>query len=74
MKNINLLHIFFFFWWLTLFFLGMELEQSTRGMMITHLGAYYTFPDIILMNGKGPLGNPMSKAYESFNVTQGTLS
>ncbi|KAK2634116.1 hypothetical protein Ddye_028908 [Dipteronia dyeriana] len=28
-------------------------------------------PNMILMNGKGPYGDPMSKAYESFTVTKG---
>ncbi|KAK4836723.1 hypothetical protein QYF36_026997 [Acer negundo] len=28
-------------------------------------------PIMILMNGKGPYGDPMSKAYESFTVTKG---
>ncbi|TXG49422.1 hypothetical protein EZV62_025297 [Acer yangbiense] len=28
-------------------------------------------PNMILMNGKGPYGYPMSKAYESFTVTKG---
>ncbi|KAM1019687.1 hypothetical protein ACFX2J_040883 [Malus domestica] len=45
--------------------------QSTRALMGTPLVAYHAIPDIILMNGKGPFGNPMSKSYESFNVTQG---
>ncbi|KAM1125724.1 hypothetical protein FF1_040996 [Malus domestica] len=45
--------------------------QSTRALMGTPLVAYHAIPDIILMNGKGPVGNPMSKSYESFNVTQG---
>ncbi|KAB2595931.1 monocopper oxidase-like protein SKU5 [Pyrus ussuriensis x Pyrus communis] len=45
--------------------------QSTRALMGTPLVAYHGIPDIILMNGKGPFGNPMSKSYESFNVTQG---
>ncbi|TQD93652.1 hypothetical protein C1H46_020755 [Malus baccata] len=45
--------------------------QNTRALMGTPLVAYHAIPDIILMNGKGPFGNPMSKSYESFNVTQG---
>ncbi|RXI07539.1 hypothetical protein DVH24_005312 [Malus domestica] len=45
--------------------------QSTRALMGIPLVAYHTIPDIFLMNGKGPLGNPMSKSYESFNVRQG---
>ncbi|KAK3019659.1 hypothetical protein RJ639_004042, partial [Escallonia herrerae] len=28
-------------------------------------------PDVVLMNGKGPYGHPLSKTYESFNVTKG---
>ncbi|KAA8539241.1 hypothetical protein F0562_025933 [Nyssa sinensis] len=28
-------------------------------------------PDVVLMNGKGPYGNSLSKAFESFNVAQG---
>lgn len=35
--------------------------------------AFQAIPDIILMNGKGPYGHPLSKSYESFSVTKGTL-
>jgi hypothetical protein len=31
-------------------------------------------PDVILMNGKGPDGHSLSKAYESFIVTQGKIT
>jgi hypothetical protein len=31
-------------------------------------------PDVILMNGKGPYGHSLSKAYESFIVTQGKIT
>ncbi|KAK4578646.1 hypothetical protein RGQ29_028656 [Quercus rubra] len=33
--------------------------------------AFQAIPDIILMNGKGPYGHPLSKSYESFSVTKG---
>jgi hypothetical protein len=52
----------------------MEFEQATRSLMSTIETAYYVLPDIMLMNGKGPLDNPMSIDFESFNVTQGTFS
>ena len=34
--------------------------------------AFQAIPDIILMNGKGPFGHPLSKSYESFSVTKST--
>ncbi|KAK1369245.1 hypothetical protein POM88_035337 [Heracleum sosnowskyi] len=33
--------------------------------------AYDTPPDKILINGKGPYGDPLMKSHESFNVTKG---
>ncbi|PRQ58690.1 putative L-ascorbate oxidase [Rosa chinensis] len=45
--------------------------KTIRSQMDTSETAYYTFPDIMLMNGKGPLDNQMSKDHESFDVTQG---
>ncbi|KAL3581356.1 hypothetical protein D5086_015688 [Populus alba] len=39
--------------------------------MRTHDTSYIITPDVILMNGKGPYGHSLSKAYESFTVTQG---
>ncbi|KAK9910031.1 hypothetical protein M0R45_034008 [Rubus argutus] len=45
--------------------------KATRSLMSTIETAYYVLPDIMLMNGKGPLDNPMSIDFESFNVTQG---
>ncbi|KAK1394368.1 Monocopper oxidase-like protein SKU5 [Heracleum sosnowskyi] len=33
--------------------------------------AYDTPPDKILINGKGPYGDPIMKSHESFNVTKG---
>jgi hypothetical protein len=35
--------------------------------------AFDGIPDIMLMNGKGPFGHQLTKAYESFIVTKGTL-
>ncbi|XP_038688872.1 monocopper oxidase-like protein SKU5, partial [Tripterygium wilfordii] len=45
--------------------------KKTRSMMGNEEMAYQTIPDTILMNGKGPYGHSMSKAYESFTVAQG---
>ncbi|KAJ8759108.1 hypothetical protein K2173_004114 [Erythroxylum novogranatense] len=45
--------------------------KSTRSMLGNSVIAYYNTPDMILMNGKGPYGHRMSKAYESFTVTKG---
>ena len=46
----------------------MEFEQATRSLMSTIETAYYVLPDIMLMNGKGPLDNPMSIDFESYKV------
>ncbi|KAL9365604.1 hypothetical protein Peur_043477 [Populus x canadensis] len=43
--------------------------NKTRSMMASM--ANIITPDVILMNGKGPYGHSLSKAYESFIVTQG---
>ena len=43
-------------------------------MMDSTLAAYFSIPDIILMNGKGPYGHPFSRSYESFNVTKGNFN
>ncbi|KAM5555866.1 monocopper oxidase-like protein SKU5 [Rosa sericea] len=45
--------------------------KTIRSQMDTSETAYHIYPDIMLMNGKGPLDNAMSKDYESFTVTQG---
>lgn len=36
--------------------------------------AFDSIPNIMLMNGKPPFGNPEGKAFESFTVTQGNLA
>ncbi|KAL4621584.1 hypothetical protein ACB092_06G239500 [Castanea dentata] len=33
--------------------------------------AFQAIPDIILINGKGPYGHPLSKSYEFYSVTKG---
>ncbi|KAI5578426.1 hypothetical protein BDE02_08G028000 [Populus trichocarpa] len=43
--------------------------NKTRSMMASMTNIIT--PDVILMNGKGPYGHSLSKAYESFIVTQG---
>lgn len=40
--------------------------------MNTTVVANSSLPEMMLMNGKGPFLNPLSKTYESFTVTQGT--
>ncbi|KAK9283400.1 hypothetical protein L1049_011642 [Liquidambar formosana] len=47
--------------------------KDVRSMMNTELLAYYSPPDMMLMNGKGPYMNPLAKAHESFTVTQGKM-
>ncbi|KAK7268512.1 hypothetical protein RIF29_21212 [Crotalaria pallida] len=48
-----------------------EYYKTSRSMLGTKDMPNYANPDIILMNGKGPYGHPLSKAFESFTVTQG---
>ncbi|XP_004308756.1 PREDICTED: monocopper oxidase-like protein SKU5-like [Fragaria vesca subsp. vesca] len=45
--------------------------KTVRSHMNRSETAYFILPDIMLMNGKGPLNNPRSIDYESFTVTQG---
>ncbi|KAJ7974997.1 monocopper oxidase-like protein SKU5 [Quillaja saponaria] len=45
--------------------------KRSRSTLGTKEMAYYTISDTILMNGKGPYGQPFSKSFESFTVTQG---
>ncbi|KAI4346468.1 hypothetical protein L6164_007362 [Bauhinia variegata] len=45
--------------------------KRTRSMLGTHQMTNVGISNVILMNGKGPYGHPLSKASESFTVTRG---
>ncbi|KAI4382687.1 hypothetical protein MLD38_008622 [Melastoma candidum] len=45
--------------------------QLVRTLLRGKNSAFSSIPDIMLFNGKGPLGHTLSLSYESFNVTKG---
>ncbi|KAF5948026.1 hypothetical protein HYC85_013983 [Camellia sinensis] len=45
--------------------------KDVRSKLNTTVWAYHMPPDGMLMNGKGPYLDPLTKAHESFTVTQG---
>ncbi|KAA0034689.1 monocopper oxidase-like protein SKU5 [Cucumis melo var. makuwa] len=47
--------------------------KVTRSLMTNPTIAFDSIPNIMLMNGKPPFGNPEGKAFESFTVTQGKV-
>ncbi|KAK2987302.1 hypothetical protein RJ640_029584 [Escallonia rubra] len=45
--------------------------KVVRSLVENQVRNFGNVPDVVLMNGKGPYGHPLSKTYESFNVTKG---
>lgn len=50
-----------------------NMQQDIRSELKNPNMAYDTPPDRILINGKGPYGDPLVKTPESFNVTKGNF-